>query len=131
MTDLVAHLLDLGERIKEDARRRLKISNKASRGRKYARVTQSSPCLSRSYLLIRTTFNVNVSFSESTFFRAAIFSLADVTYDVLTEGQWNDFAVMFEDSGFEVYEGHGPHCPEEAVRSEIGAPVLSHFISYQ
>ncbi|KAJ8098592.1 hypothetical protein POJ06DRAFT_292209 [Lipomyces tetrasporus] len=32
------------------------------------------------------------------------FFLSDMTYDILTRERWQDFAFMFEDSGYEIYE---------------------------
>ncbi|KAK9434571.1 hypothetical protein V1505DRAFT_360505 [Lipomyces doorenjongii] len=53
--------------------------------------------------------------------------LADISYDILTGEQWYDFAFMFEDSGYEVYDGRGREYLEEGIREEIGAPTRRNF----
>ncbi|KAK9349806.1 hypothetical protein V1523DRAFT_356425 [Lipomyces doorenjongii] len=48
--------------------------------------------------------------------------LSDMSYDILTREQWQDFAFMFEDSGYEIYEGRGREYLGDGIRQEIGAP---------
>ncbi|KAK9481999.1 hypothetical protein V1527DRAFT_477776 [Lipomyces starkeyi] len=49
--------------------------------------------------------------------------LADRTYEILTEDPWNNFVVMFENRGFDVYEGRGQEPAREGDRGEMGAPA--------
>ncbi|KAK9243328.1 hypothetical protein V1506DRAFT_523762 [Lipomyces tetrasporus] len=58
------------------------------------------------------------------FFRKYLlpFFLSDMTYDILTREQWQDFAFIFEDSGYEIYECLGREYLEDGIRQEISAP---------
>ncbi|KAK9319312.1 hypothetical protein V1517DRAFT_332998 [Lipomyces orientalis] len=47
--------------------------------------------------------------------------LADRTYEILTEDHWNNFGVMFENRGFDVYEGRGQEPAREGDRGEMGS----------
>ncbi|KAK9361782.1 hypothetical protein V1504DRAFT_439398 [Lipomyces starkeyi] len=49
--------------------------------------------------------------------------LADRTHEILTEDHWKNFVVMFENRGFEVYEGRGQEPAREGDRGDIGAPA--------
>ncbi|KAK9327796.1 hypothetical protein V1520DRAFT_28028 [Lipomyces starkeyi] len=49
--------------------------------------------------------------------------LADRTDEILTEDHWNNFVVMLENRGFDVYEGRGQEPAREGDRGDIGAPA--------
>ncbi|KAK9427155.1 hypothetical protein V1505DRAFT_318055 [Lipomyces doorenjongii] len=126
ITGLVAHLRVLGQRIKEDAKR----ANEEFRTKHLKEVEQMPELRLFPYPVQKLIMRELDSTREMTEEEPDYIDPNNVTcdclffrnYDILTREQWQDFAFMFEDSGYEIYEGRGREYLGDGIRQEIGAP---------
>ncbi|KAK9242116.1 hypothetical protein V1506DRAFT_572398 [Lipomyces tetrasporus] len=127
---LVAHLLALGERIKEAAKR-----SAQNFRTQHLKEVDELPQLKRFPLPMQKLIVEELDalrhiggdepdrIEEDNVQCDLVFSSGNRTYEILTEDHWNNFVVMFENRGFDVYEGCGQKPAQEKDRDEMGAPA--------
>ncbi|KAK9327144.1 hypothetical protein V1520DRAFT_372265 [Lipomyces starkeyi] len=121
ITGLVAHLLALGERIQEEAKR------SAPKFRtQHLKKADELPQLKRFPLPVQKLIVEELDALRQMGDEDLIVSTKtryNRTYEILTEDHWNNFVFMFENRGFDVYEGRGQEPAREGDRGDIGAPA--------